>query len=382
MRLPLPLPLKVQVSLLAILIAISSAIIASFGPGLVFNVRDALFLASLGTADREALEMAASTLGECGPAYQTLRDQLGFESWRLNYDLVLSGAVGLVAAAMAGLAWILSKRLSAPIEDLARATRSVAMGVRVAGPAIPPRSAEIATLATDFAAMTAALKAADADLRMRSAAIAHDIRTPLTILRGRLTGMREGVFQATPEFVDGLIEQISWIDHLVSDINALSDAQQAGVGARERLDLGALVLECAESLGPELKAAGISIGQEVASAVLINADRGRMRRAVLNILRNLIRYAPNAGARIAVTGANGWATVEVADGGPGWPDGDPAVLTEAFVRGEASRSRATGGSGLGLSIVQATVKAYGGTLALTRGVTGGAVVTFRVPLAN
>jgi two-component system sensor histidine kinase AdeS len=169
---------------------------------------------------------------------------------------------------------------------------------------------------------------------------------------------------------------------LVSDINALSDAQQAGVGARERLDLGALVLECAESLGPELKAAGISIGQEVASAVLINADRGRMRRAVLNILRNLIRYAPNAGARIAVTGANGWATVEVADGGPGWPDGDPAVLTEAFVRGEASRSRATGGSGLGLSIVQATVKAYGGTLALTRGVTGGAVVTFRVPLAN
>ena len=382
MRSPSPLPLKVQVSLLAILIAISSAIIASFGPGLVFNVRDALFLASLGATDRDALEMTASMYGECGPAYQTLREQLGFASWRLNYDLVLSGAVALVAAAMAGLAWVLSKRLSAPIEDLARVARSVAMGVRVAGPAIPPRSAEIATLATDFAAMTSALKAADEDLRMRSAAIAHDIRTPLTIMRGRLTGMREGVFQANSEFVDGLIEQISWIDHLVADINALSDAQQAGVGARERMDLGALVLECEESLGPELKAAGIAIRREVAPAVLINADRGRMRRAVLNILRNLIRYAPNASARIAVTVDNGWAVVEVADGGPGWPEGDPAVLADAFVRGEASRSRATGGSGLGLSIVQATVKAYGGNLALTRGANGGAIVTFRLPLSG
>lgn len=382
MKMSSPPPLKVQVSLLAIFIAVFSAIIASFGPGLVFGLRDALFEASLSAANREALAAIAAAQGSCGPGYQAFRDQLGFKSWQLNYDFVLGGAVALSAMAMAGLSWLLATRLSAPIEDLARAARSVALGLRTTGPAIAPRSAEVATLAADFTAMTAALKSADEDLRLRSAAIAHDIRTPLTILRGRLTGMREGVFPTSAEFVDGLIEQIGWIDHLVADINALSDAQQAGVGARERMDLGSLVLECTESLGPELAAAGIALQRDVAEGVLIDADPGRMRRAVLNILRNLIRYAPGAGARIAVTRDKGWATVEVADGGPGWPDGDPAVLTEAFVRGEASRSRATGGSGLGLSIVRATVKAYGGTLALKRGADGGAVVMFRLPLAG
>jgi signal transduction histidine kinase len=376
------LPLKAQISLLAILIAISSAMIASFGPGLVIDLRDVLFEASLAAADREALESAKSTYGQCGPAYQALRDRLGFDSWRLNYDLVLYGAVAVVTIAMAALAWLLSARLSAPIEDLARSVRSVATGTRVGGPAIAPRSAEVATLVADFAAMTSALRAADDDLRLRSAAIAHDIRTPLTILQGRLTGIREGMFRPDSLFIDGLIEQIGWIDHLVSDVNALSDAQQAGVGTRQRVDLAELIQECVDSLRLELAAAGVALQREMPPDVLISADRARMRRVVLNILRNLIRHAPDADARIVVTRVDGWAVVEVADSGPGWPVGDPDVLTQAFVRGDISRSRATGGSGLGLSIVEVTVKSYGGTVKLTRGAGGGAVITFTLPLAS
>ena len=197
------------------------------------------------------------------------------------------------------------------------------------------------------------------DLRLRSAAIAHDIRTPLTVLRGRLTGLREGVFRPEPAFIDGLIEQIGWIDHLVADVNALSDAGQAGVGTREALDLGQLVRACVDALRPELATAGIALETVASDGVTISANEGRMRRVVINILRNLIRYAPHAPARISVSVVQGMAQFVCADEGPGWPDGDPNALAEAFVRGEGSRSRATGGSGLGLSIVRTTVNEIG-----------------------
>jgi signal transduction histidine kinase len=139
---------------------------------------------------------------------------------------------------------------------------------------------------------------------------------------------------------------------------------------------------CVDALRPELATAVIALETALDPGVVISANEGRMRRVILNILRNLIRYAPQAPARISVSVEAGAACVVCADEGPGWPAGDPEALTDAFVRGEASRSRATGGSGLGLSIVRTTVNAYGGSVALTRGASGGAVVTLRLPLAG
>lgn len=374
--------LKVQIALLAILIAVAAAIAALTLPDAVFSARDALFEASLSQADREALQSVRGAAGQCSPLYNATLDRLGFAGWRMNYSFVLGGVVIAVAGAMALLAWWLAAYLAAPIEMLARVVRRVASGERAPPPVIPTRSAEVETLAADFASMTSALRSADDDLRLRSAAIAHDIRTPLTVLRGRLTGLREGVFSPDPGFIDGLIEQIGWIDHLVADVNALSDAGQAGVGTREAIDLSQLVGGCVDALRPELATAGIALETALDPGVVISANEGRMRRVILNILRNLIRYAPQAPARISVSVEAGAACVVCADEGPGWPEGDPEGLTDAFVRGEASRSRATGGSGLGLSIVRTTVNAYGGSVALTRGASGGAVVTLRLPLAG
>lgn len=172
--------------------------------------------------------------------------------------------MALTALLMAALSWALAARLTAPIEAHARAARNVAEGERTPPPVAPARSREVAALMTDFASMTEALRAADEDLSLRTAAIAHDIRTPLTILRGRLTGLREGVFSADASFVDGLIDQIGWIDHLVADVNALSDGRQAGVGARARLDFGVLVGECAASLQPEFAAVAIALTTDIA----------------------------------------------------------------------------------------------------------------------
>jgi two-component system sensor histidine kinase AdeS len=278
------------------------------------------------------------------------------------------------------VAWGLAGRLTRPLEILAEAVRRVANGDRRPPQLSSAATSEVAALNEDFVAMTAALRSADDDLRLRSAALAHDIRTPLTILRGRLTGLKEGLFTADDAFCDGLVEQIGWIDLLVADVNALADARQAGAGKRERVDLCALAKDSVDSLRPELEASGVSLALDSGESVFVEADPGRLRRALLNILRNLIRYAPGAPATIEVFADGADAVLRCTDHGPGWPPGDPRALAEPFARGDESRSRQTGGSGLGLSIVQATVTAYGGVLNLRRGAEGGAIVEIRLPL--
>jgi two-component system sensor histidine kinase AdeS len=374
--------LKAQIAAFALLTSFGGALATAYLPRMVFDLRDALFEASLTVNEREQLRQVEATQGHCGPGYQQLRDALGFDVWRLNYDLVLIVVVLAAGTAMAGLAWVLAGRISAPISALALAAQRIASGDRSPPVAVRASTAEVAGLQADFATMTAALAAADEDLRIRSAAIAHDIRTPLTILRGRLEGLREGVFVANPNFIAGLIDQISWIDQLVADVNALTDARVAVGGSRERLDFAALVNECLSSVQLEIDRAGIPLQVEVEGPVFVSADPARLRRAVLNILKNLIRYAPGAAAILSVRGIGREAVLRCADLGPGWPEGDPNDLAKAFVRGEGSRSRETGGSGLGLSIVQATAEAYGGALRLERGARGGAVVEVRLPAAD
>ncbi|MFN7303490.1 MAG: sensor histidine kinase, partial [Phenylobacterium sp.] len=313
-------------------------------------------------------------------AFMDFRDSLGFHTWRLSYDLVVLLVVLGAAVVMGLVAWGLAGRLTRPLEILAEAVRRVANGDRRPPQLSSAATSEVAALNEDFLAMTAALRSADDDLRLRSAALAHDIRTPLTILRGRLAGLKEGLFTADDAFCDGLVEQIGWIDLLVSDVNALADARQAGTGKRERVDLGALAKDSVDSLRPELEAGGVSLTLDSGEGVHVEADPGRLRRALLNILRNLIRYAPEAPATIEVFADGADAVLRCTDHGPGWPPGDPRALAEPFTRGEGSRSRQTGGSGLGLSIVQATVAAYGGVLNLRRGAEGGAIVEIRLPL--
>ncbi|MFM8821132.1 MAG: sensor histidine kinase, partial [Phenylobacterium sp.] len=303
----------------------------------------------------------------------------GFHTWRLSYDLVVLLVVLGAAVVMGLVAWGLAGRLTRPLEILAEAVRRVANGDRRSPQLSSAATSEVAALNEDFVAMTAALRSADDDLRLRSAALAHDIRTPLTILRGRLAGLKEGLFTADDAFCDGLVEQIGWIDLLVSDVNALSDARQAGTGLREAVDLGVLTKDCVASLQPELEASGVDVTLVASESVLVEVDPGRLRRALLNVLRNLIRYAPGAPAIIEAFAEGADAVLRCTDQGPGWPPGDPGALAEPFARGEESRSRQTGGSGLGLSIVQATVAAYGGELSLRRGSRGGAIVEIRLP---
>lgn len=375
--------LKIQIALLAGVTALAGALSTSLLPPAVFWSRDAIFEAMLPAAALAQLEAAREQFGKCHPRYIALLSELGFDAWRLNYLWVIS-ALGTAASLLtAVLAWRAAAYVAAPIESLARAARRVAAGCRDTAEApSSTASAEVQTLHADFARMTMALKAADEDLRLRSAALAHDIRTPLTIMQGRLVGLQEHIFKADAAFIAGLLQQVAFIDHLVSEINALSDARSAHASDAVAMDWSALTRQSLAALEPEFSAAQIEVMVRIEDAVVVRADPVRVSRALLNVFRNSLRYAHGAPLRVSLRRQGKMALLLCEDGGPGWPVADPMTLAKPFARGDSSRSADTGGSGLGLSIVQAVAVVYGGQLRLLRAETGGALVELSLPLAT
>ena len=213
----------------------------------------------------------------------------------------------------------------------------------------------------------------------------HELRTPLAAVRGYSELMRRGA-GADPAQAKQAAERIeaaaSRMGLLVEDLLLLASLDEERPLARDHLDLRALVDEAvaeAATAGPDH--VWSVDGEE--SPVPIVGDGVRLHQAVANLLANARAHTP-AGTHVCTTvsRSGGWAVVEVLDEGPGFPDDLLPRATERFARGDSSRSRATGGSGLGLSIVKAVVEVHGGTLDVTNAVPTGALVRIRVPLAE
>ncbi len=379
-----PYSLAAQVALLVVVVAIVASVAAANLPNYFYDLRDHLFLLTLEPADRTALQATRSEFGGCSREFFALRNSLGFDGWRFQSEYALAFVATVTAIIMGWISVRLARRVTLPIRNLAEHVRAVAGGLRTQPPSMPPgASTELLALRQDISSMTIALAAADQDLRLRSAAIAHDIRTPLAIIRGRLVGLQEGVFDLDEEFLVGLFQQVSLLDDLVSDINALTDAGHAASGQRERVDLVPLIRETGVAQQTEIESLGGKLHLTLPStAIEVMADPLRLRRALVNILHNASRYAAGSNVEIKLTANKNQAVVVVADDGPGWPPGDLAGLLEPFARGEASRSRESGGTGLGLAIVEAIVRAYDGDVRLFHASDGGAGVELCLPLAS
>jgi signal transduction histidine kinase len=373
--------LRQRIALSAVVISILAALIAAFVPELLVRMRDELFLNSLAASDRAALTGLLETLGKCAPQVGAFKLERGFANWRLNYEWALALLIALTALGGGWFALLLAGRIAAPIEALAASARAIAAGGRESPPP-PPRDAprEIEALHRDFSAMTDALKAADDDVRLRSAAIAHELRTPLSVLRGRLIGVQSGVFDADDRLLSGLLRQVGLIDQLVADLNLLASARGVAMTLDRRpVALGELAAAVLDALQPDAASASVTLRME-SNPVEVDVDPARIERAITNLVANAIRYAPGSTVTLSVRRSGEHAVVRVEDDGPGWPVENPQALMEAFVRGETSRSRDTGGAGLGLAIVDAVARAHGGSLKLSRAVRRGAVAELFLPL--
>lgn len=300
----------------------------------------------------------------------------------------LSGALGL-AAVLLTLATFFSSRISTPLRRLTHATQSMAAGdmsVRVSG----HRIREINELARSFNAMAESLTAADQQRRQLTADVAHELRTPLSIIKGRLEGIQDGVYQPNPEQVTGLLAETALLERLIEDLRllALSDAGQLPLYP-EPIDPADLLYDIAESFEPEANERGVSIEVQADDDLpLFLADPQRIAQVAGNLLSNALRHTPAGGTVTLSVAADQSAhtapalSFAVRDTGAGIAPEDLPHIFDRFWRANRARTRSSGGAGLGLAIVRRIVEAHGGTIAATSVLDQGTTITWTLPIGQ
>lgn len=292
---------------------------------------------------------------------------------------VVGSSVGLIVSI-----WV-SRGLTAPLERLADAARRLArrdlsQRVTVAG------TQEIRDVATAFNDMADALQESE---RLRSnliADVAHEIRTPLTVLQGNLRAIIDGVYALDREEVFRIYDQTRLLSRLVNDLHelALSDARQL-VLHREQVDVRALVQGCVELFEPVAESAAIALTVTYEGDMpIIDGDPGRLQQVLNNLFVNAVRHTDEGGAiRLTVRRQGDGVEIVMRDTGEGIPAEHVPYVFERFYRVDSQRSRETGGTGLGLAIIRALVLAHGGTIAVTSStapVDHGTTFTIRLPI--
>jgi two-component system sensor histidine kinase BaeS len=291
-------------------------------------------------------------------------------------------ALGMLVAALAlgaGLAHWLTRRVRA----IARGAGALMRGdyaVRV-----PDAGGdELAHLARDFNALAATLAATRRARSQWIADIAHELRTPLAVLRGEIEALQDGVRPLGPASLGSLAQEVGHLGRLVDDLHTLS---LADVGAltyhKEPLDLAELADEAIAMQRRALDQKGLALELHLERGATVLADETRLAQVFGNLLQNTLRYTDAPGKlAVAVRREGERVVLEWQDSSPGVPEADLPRLTERLFRVDASRSRAGGGSGLGLAIVKAIVEAHGGTFVARASRLGGLALEVALPAAR
>ena len=310
--------------------------------------------------------------------------QLRFvEEQKLTLALVAAAVLLVVSA---GLSFPLANRLVRPIRTLAGATHRLASGRY--DTRVPVNSSdELGRLGRDFNALALALEKNEEARRRWVADISHELRTPLAVLRGEIEAIQDGIRQPTPEALASLHSEALHLGRLVDDLYqlALSD-----VGAmtyrKENLDPAQPLAGAVEAFRAEFERKGIRLDlrlSEGRGGIFIHGDPERLHQLFANLLDNSLKYT-DSGGRLEVTlGAEGGgAVVRFSDSAPGVPEADLERLFERLYRVEGSRSRATGGAGLGLAICRNIVEAHEGKITARPSSTGGLTIEIELPLSG
>ena len=295
-----------------------------------------------------------------------------------NRGLVIGVLVALALAVAAG-AWS-SWRLLRPLDDLSAAAHRIAAG-RYDVQVPVPREEELARVAQDVNALAARLGDTEARRVRLLGEVAHEMRTPLTVLEGYVEGLQDGVFAPDDELYGALGTELHRLRRLSDDLGALSRAEEGRLGLRfAPVDASAVAVAAAERLRPQLGDAGIDLDTVADGPLMVEGDADRLSQVVTNLVGNALA-ATAPGGRVVVTcrSDGGTALVSVADSGVGLAAEDRERVFERFYRGPGANGP---GSGIGLTIARGIAQAHGGSLvADSPGPGRGSVFTLSVPLA-
>ncbi len=295
--------------------------------------------------------------------------------------ILIIGATLAVAVGLA-IGALLSRNLTAPLGRLAAAARAVAAGrldqrVQVEG------SAEIVEVGQAFNDMTAALQASERQRQNMVADVAHELRTPLSVIQGNLRAILDGVYSLDEGEISRVYDETRLLSRLVDDLRelALADAGQLRLQLRS-VDVGGVIRNAIDSLSPAAETQGVTLSAHVPEelpAALADADR--VAQVMRNLLVNGVRHTPSGGTIQVSAGRSGsFIEVGVTDTGEGIASEDLPRIFDRFWQGDRARAH-RGRSGLGLSVAQSLVEAQGGRIWVESELGRGSTFRFTLPMA-
>ena len=271
------------------------------------------------------------------------------------------------------LSYFLARNITIPLRQLSQAAECIRKGMLGQTVTVHTKD-EVGQLAQVFNQMSVELARNEKLRREFLANIAHELRTPLAILQGNLDNMIDGVAQPDMDRLFSLQEEVMRLNRLVSDLRDLSLAEVHQLELyRQPTDLNQLLTGAAGMLEPLLEEKGLHFVYELQDSLpLVNVDPDRIRQVFYNVLVNAVRYtSPNTAIRLHSWLVDGEVRIEIQDEGPGVDEHDLPRLFDHFYRTDKSRSRQSGGSGIGLSLARLFMEVHGGTIAARNCSSGG-----------
>ncbi len=275
---------------------------------------------------------------------------------------LVGGAAVLLAAAVA--LWV-SRRLLRPVSRVAEATHRLAAGDYATRVTERASDDEIGRLSRDFNQLALTLQRNESMRREFMADVSHELRTPLGVLHGELEALEDGVRQLDAQALKSLKAEVATLHKLVDDLYELSLADVGALSYRKAtLDLREIIDDTAGAFGERLRSSGLALQLDLPAGPLpAFGDARRLRQLFANLLENSCRYTDAGGAlRLQARQEGRQTLIDLHDSAPGVRDEHLPRLFERFFRAEASRSRRSGGAGLGLSICQRIVEAHEGRI--------------------
>jgi two-component system sensor histidine kinase BaeS len=313
----------------------------------------------------------------------------GIHAQQVQQDTIIAIiVVAVVAAAIASVVGvILAQRIATPLRRLRAAADAVAGGELDRRSGLAGRRDEIGSLGRSFDTMAAELEESEASRRRFFQDVVHELKTPLAVIDATASAVLDGVYEHDTRHLETIRSQSRLLARIVDDLRTISLAEAGQLPLRVgSVDVGTVAATVARDFAARAAAAGSDLRVAVPGGLVAAADPDRLQQALAALMDNALRHVPSGGGitieGTAIQGADARVRIAVRDTGPGVPEEDRSRIFARFYQADPARDRATGTTGLGLSIVKALVEAQGGSVGVDAAAPHGAIFWLELPAAT
>ncbi|MDO4987486.1 MAG: HAMP domain-containing sensor histidine kinase [Synergistes sp.] len=299
-----------------------------------------------------------------------------------KFNKIMYYAVAAMLAVAVLIAVFMAHRISRPVLNTANMARQISRGEYEKSEKTDTDITELAVLVDSVDRLGESLKEQENLRRRLLSDIAHELRNPVTIIKSHLEAIEDGVWQPTPERIRLTVGEIDRLSSLIREVEKLTSIESAAHCITfENIDISQTAERAAMAFDPMYAAKGVLLKRSIEDKIFAEVDGAKIRQVVENLLSNALRYTDEGGS-VTFTAANtgNSFTIKVKDTGIGIAPKDLPYVFERFYRTDLSRTRTSGGIGIGLAIVKAIVEAHNGTIRAESELGKGSTFTVEIPL--